>query len=144
MFASASGSAGSQVTPAAQARSTDPWAIPYPHRTDWSEAELEAYNKAVDLNVEKANPLEHERSQTLLARLTMPEDKVIYQKKLAGMCRLTGNFIMKNARERNDAFEYDPIKRRKVAHRRVHDLNDFEPQARSPPLSCPRHASDRE
>ena len=75
-----------------------------------SDAEIDFYNSAIDRNKAAALADEEKRSRSLLANLTMPEDVAIFAKRLTGL-RLSDAFILREARQSAESFEYDPEKR---------------------------------
>ena len=158
MFSGACGS-GSHASSAASTRCTDPWGIPYPDYKDWTDAEIDSYNNAIARNDAKALEFEEERSKSLLAKLTMPEDVAIIGKKVTGFMA-TDQATLRHAKERDDVFEYDHDKRAAQQRNRarirvmkqhkkrrghVDVLGAGEapctPEPPSPRLLCPRHAS---
>ena len=79
-----------------------------------TDAEIDIYNGAIDRNEKAALAREEKHAQTLLGKLSMPEDVAIDGKRLTGL-RLTDAYITKAARQTSDDFIYDPDERSKDA-----------------------------
>ena len=79
-----------------------------------TDAEIDIYNGAIDRNEKAALAREEKHAQTLLGKLSMPEDVAIDGKRLTGL-RLTDAYITKAARQTSDDFIYDPDERIKDA-----------------------------
>ena len=90
--------------------------IPHSH-LDMTDAEIDIYNEAIDRNEKAALAKEEKHAQSLLGKLSMPEDVAIHGKRLTGL-RLTDAYIMKEARRLSDDFIYDPDERIKDADRK--------------------------
>lgn len=75
-----------------------------------SDKEIQDWNESIDKNEATALANAKAEGASLLSKLKMPEDIAIRSKRLTGM-RVTDEFLLREARARNDSFEYDPDRR---------------------------------
>ena len=82
-----------------------PWEVTDQQIDEWNDelARLEAI----------ANTKEEQASNSLLNKLKMPEDVIMMEKKLGGCSFWTKCKRLKSWKDKDDAFEYDPQKRKR-------------------------------